>query len=165
MAGPHNAHDADAAAGNSRQRRFNAKCLTMRRFLRRDLIFGTVAERKRPESLTLSMPGFVHATCRVNGGSRPLHQALMAANNRVLCVNFLTSESNQIGRRVNGTQTEFAGQFVFAVFCTDTNFVASMTPVPIGVGITMRNGASTRVPAIGANQISISLCAARYLIA
>ena len=36
------------------------KCLTMRRFLRCDLSFGTSPERKRPESLTHSVFGFVH---------------------------------------------------------------------------------------------------------
>src|SRR6266536_6402301 len=41
------------------------------------------------------------------------------------------------------------------------NWVAWSTAGPIGVGTYMRNGASTRVPAIGANQISMSRCSIR----
>ena len=36
------------------------KCLTMQRFSRCDLSFGTGPERKRPESLTQVVFGFVH---------------------------------------------------------------------------------------------------------
>jgi hypothetical protein len=46
-----------------------------------------------------------------------------------------------------------------------TNWVASSMPMPSGVGISIRNGTSTRVPAIGANQASMLRWAARYLIA
>lgn len=57
---------------------------------------------------------------------------------------------------------------VFAVVRTvavDTNWVASSAARPIGVGTVTFKGASTRVPAIGASQTSISRCAAMYLIA
>ena len=44
------------------------------------------------------------------------------------------------------------------------NWVASSMAVPSGVGITIRNGTRIRVPAIGANVISMLRWAARYLI-
>ena len=44
----------------------------------------------------------------------------------------------------------------------ETNCVACITPVPIGVGTATRYGASTRVPAIGASVASISRRLARY---
>ena len=44
------------------------------------------------------------------------------------------------------------------------NCVASSIAVPSGVGITMRNGTRKRVPAIGANAISILRADCRYLI-
>ena len=40
--------------------------------------------------------------------------------------------------------------------CIEMNCVASRTPVPSGVGITIRKGTTTRVPAIGASHTSIS---------
>ena len=46
-----------------------------------------------------------------------------------------------------------------------TNWMASRTPMPSGVGIIIRNGTRMRVPAMGANQTSMLRCAARYLIA
>src|SRR5205085_4264481 len=45
------------------------------------------------------------------------------------------------------------------------NCVACSTAGPSSVGTYMRNAASTRVPAIGAKEISISRCSIRYLIA
>src|SRR6478672_5412932 len=45
-----------------------------------------------------------------------------------------------------------------------TNDVASSIAGPNGVGITRRNGTSTRVPAIGTKAISILRSCARYLI-
>src|SRR5262249_20784953 len=46
-----------------------------------------------------------------------------------------------------------------------TNSVASRTARPRGVGSDILYGTTTRVPAIGASQISMSCWAARYLIA
>ena len=45
------------------------------------------------------------------------------------------------------------------------NWVACSIAGPISVGTNKRNAASTRVPAIGAYQISMSRCSIRYLIA
>lgn len=57
-------------------------------------------------------------------------------------MNSLKAESNRIGRRVNMIQESFGSlksvrlvQFVLAVFCTEMNSVASIMPVPSGVGI------------------------------
>jgi hypothetical protein len=44
------------------------------------------------------------------------------------------------------------------------NWVASSMATPSGVGITIRNGTRMRVPATGANAISMLRCAVRYLI-
>src|SRR5438874_11409811 len=44
------------------------------------------------------------------------------------------------------------------------NCVACSTAGPIGVGTYMRNAASTRVPAIGAKEISMSRCSIKYWI-
>ena len=62
---------------------------------------------------------------------------------------------------------DFQAQFVFATrggIADVTNDVASSIAGPNGVGIVMRNGTSTRVPAIGTKAISIWRSVARYLI-
>jgi hypothetical protein len=58
-------------------------------------------------------------------------------------------------------------QFVFATRggeATVMNWVASSIARPIGVGIFIQNGTRMRVPAIGANAISMLRWAVRYLI-
>ena len=58
-------------------------------------------------------------------------------------------------------------QFVFATLggaAVVTNDVASSIARPNGVGMVMRNGTRTRVPAIGTKAISIRRSVARYLI-
>src|ERR1700719_205927 len=47
---------------------------------------------------------------------------------------------------------------------TETNSVACSSARPNGVGIEMRNGANTRVLAIGASETSMSLSCVAYLI-
>jgi len=68
-----------------------------------------------------------------------------------------------------GVKTDSADYCVFETVrggaAVVTNWVASSTAVPIGVGTDSRNGASTRVPAIGASQTSMLRWATRYLIA
>ena len=83
---------------------------------------------------------------------RCLHLVLTLAINSLPPLAFLTEPGRWSGLR--------AGR------CgADTNWVACITPRPSGVGMLMRNGTTTRVPATGANQISMSRWAIRYLIA
>ncbi|MEH2524815.1 hypothetical protein V1288_002724 [Bradyrhizobium sp. AZCC 2176] len=74
--------------------------------------------------------------------------------------------SSHKGRRKKGAP-RFQPQFVFATLggiALVTNDVASSIARPSGVGMVMRNGTRTRVPAIGTNAISIRRSVARYLI-
>ncbi len=69
--------------------------------------------------------------------------------------------------RKRGEVIERTLQFVLATRGGDAvvmNCVASNIAVPSGVGITIRNGTRMRVPATGANAISMLRCADRYLI-
>ena len=47
---------------------------------------------------------------------------------------------------------------------SDSNLVACKTPSPKGVGIAIRYGTISRLPAKGASHISVSCCAARKVI-
>jgi hypothetical protein len=83
----------------------------------------------------------------------------------------LRSRFCEASRREERRAASRPGHEAHCVFATRggvawvTNWVASSTPMPSGVGIIMRNGTRMRVPAIGANQASMLRCAARYLIA
>src|SRR5947209_3506116 len=71
-------------------------------------------------------------------------------------------------RAVHPGRTATSNYWVFAVrdgMADVTNWVASSTPTPSGVGTERRYGTRIRVPEIGANQTSMLRWAARYLIA
>ncbi|MGY2901828.1 hypothetical protein ACVWVY_000849 [Bradyrhizobium sp. URHC0002] len=114
-----------------------------------------------------SQGGFRYLVVPANAGTHNRRRSLVGA-----CGN---SESlNLQGRGVwvpafAGTTAERRPklQFVFATLggiAVVTNDVASSIASPNGVGIVMRNGTKTRVPAIGTKAISIRRSVARYLI-
>ena len=146
---------------------------------------GTSPDRTATESMTRAAPSGTAARC--HGSEKRQHRAPRLQHlprHRPILFKRRTarlprSKDSRHAAAISGRQrrTTVAHWVLRAVRARVTRVAASAparvdelrrfhhAAMPIGVGIETRNGTSTRVPAIGASQTSMSRWAARYLIA
>ena len=120
-----------------------------------EIVKGRSRIRSGQESRRFILVAVVPAGCR-----RPAHAGRG-------CVCWTQFPAKTTAERERRPQAESLTQFVFATLggaAVVMNDVASSIAGPNGVGMVMRNGTRTRVPAIGTNAISIRRSVARYLI-
>src|ERR1700756_198964 len=107
---------------------------------------GTSPERIAPESLTLFLSEFVHGHILYCAPCPPQHP-VKPPNRWVLPVK---------SRSSGPAERHHCVRAVALLGCaTERNWVACITPSPIGVGTITRKATITRVPAMGASQSSM----------